>query len=316
MVTGMDTSAVDLLQEIVEICDEHECGLFLAGTSPNLRSILLYAGVARTRTTSYIGDLETALAKAEDGLLSTVLHREEKAMAEAERRRRNRSESSAEDGFLYALRNIDEQHGLNVAQELKDFQAHTVPVELNQGEFLVRDPIHSGVYFVETGLLRVRHPTSHSTASLTARQFRPTLGTMNIPTLSIGALDARGRTVGSQRAALSDMNAEQTEQRFRLASIGTGWVIGSVEASGGLHSSAIHVAMTTSRLHHLPYQSIQEMETSNPTLSMNLYKLLSLLSTKRQEKTIQQLDQFVKIMNAPIPRLRGGKRELAKLQIS
>lgn len=48
------------------------------------------------------------------------------------------------------------------------------------------------------------------------------------------------------------------------------------------------------------------MEQTNPTLSMHLYKLMSFLATKRQETTLQQLDQFMKILNAIVPRLKGG----------
>jgi hypothetical protein len=68
------------------------------------------------------------------------------------------------------------------------------------------------------------------------------------------------------------------------------------------------------RLHHLPQSAIRQVETTNPTLSMHLYKLLSHLSAKRQEMTIRQLGQFVRILNAPTPRLRGGKSEMAKVQ--
>jgi hypothetical protein len=69
------------------------------------------------------------------------------------------------------------------------------------------------------------------------------------------------------------------------------------------------------RLHHLPSSAIQQAETTNPALTMHLYKLLSHLSAKRQKMTIRQLGQFLRILNAPTPRLRGGgKSEIAELQ--
>jgi len=76
----------------------------------------------------------------------------------------------------------------------------------------------------------------------------------------------------------------------------------------------IYYIVSDVRLHHLPYDTIQQAEKSNPTLTMHLYKLLSHLSAKRQVMTIRQLGQFVRILNAPTPHLRGGKSELAKLQ--
>ena len=57
--------------------------------------------------------------------------------------------------------------------------------------------------------------------------------------------------------------------------------------------------VTPCRLHHLHYNSMKQIEQSNPKLMMNLYKLMSSVSLKRQEMTIAQLAQFVSIMNPP-----------------
>lgn len=46
---------------------------------------------------------------------------------------------------------------------------------------------------------------------------------------------------------------------------------------------------------------MKQIEKSNPKLMMNLYKLMSSVSLKRQEMTIAQLAQFVSIMNSPSP---------------
>ena len=140
------------------------------------------------------------------------------------------------------------------------------------------------------------------------------------PNLSIGHLNARGLTLGRNNAAWKRQSSSRPadpDRPFRLARVGPGWLIGSIEAATNREEhrhAGVYLAVTDCRLHFLPYRVVRWMEEENPQLSMNLYKLMSLLATKRQEATIRQLDQFVTIMNAPTPRLRGGKRELAKLQ--
>jgi hypothetical protein len=44
---------------------------------------------------------------------------------------------------------------------------------------------------------------------------------------------------------------------------------------------------------------MKHIEQSDPKLMMNLYKLMSNVSLKRQEMTIGQLAQFVSIMHSP-----------------
>ena len=67
-----------------------------------------------------------------------------------------------DDGFVYALQKIDEQHLLNTAQELAGLQSYTTLVELLPGDVLVREA-DSGLFFVETGLLRVQWTAGNST---------------------------------------------------------------------------------------------------------------------------------------------------------
>lgn len=75
MVTGLDTSAVDVFSEIRKLCKENECKLFMAGMSPNLRTILALGGFApdkgerSKRNLRFFGSLDSALGKAEDMLL-------------------------------------------------------------------------------------------------------------------------------------------------------------------------------------------------------------------------------------------------------
>ena len=111
IVTGMDTSAVDLMREIAALCTANNCSLYLVGLSRDLRRTLEFGGVDASRSLSYQPDLESALSKAEDRLLKHVLHIEELDVQQANSRRRARTLSNVEDGFMYALSRIDEQVG-------------------------------------------------------------------------------------------------------------------------------------------------------------------------------------------------------------
>ena len=126
--------------------------------------------------------------------------------------------------------------------------------------------------------------------------------------VSLGHLTARSSSVGRQDNIIKERRSRQhDEQAFRLARIGQGWVIGSIEtSSGGFAKPGVHLAMAPCRLHHLRRSKIIEAEQKDPRTMLNLYKLMSLLSSKRQEKTIEQLGQFFHILTAPVPRLRGG----------
>lgn len=110
IVTGMDTSAVDLLRETITLCKSNRCQLFLSGMSPTLRSNLVYAGIKPDGKTFFFQpDLETSIGKAEDGLLTKVFHVVQQDEQDAGVRRRARAMSIFDNGFLYALKKIDEQ---------------------------------------------------------------------------------------------------------------------------------------------------------------------------------------------------------------
>lgn len=331
MVSGMDTAAIDLFRDIVALCADHDCKLFLSGLNVNLQSMLTFAGIERKdRTTSFILDLETALARAEDGLLSNVIHVEELITSESERRERLMSidRGLVEEGFVYALRKIDEQHGLSVTPLLESLSTLATLIELEPNEVLPRDPRNPGIYFVETGILKLRHASGINTTTTSAAgsSFSSMQWQRHDSTVSIGHMDARrnnGGPLSARRASsATETNATTAPRRlqadhhptFRLARIGQGWVIGNLDASSNESYQGLFVSVTRSRLHFLPVASVKELEVIKPCLAMHLYKLMSVLASKRQDATIQQLDQFIKILNAPTPRLRGGKRELVKLQ--
>jgi hypothetical protein len=110
IVSGMDTSAVDVFAEIIAICKANQCVVFMAGLSPNLKSILYHGGVKQDfGRTRYFPDLESALGKAEDSLLVSIAKLEEHDLHEASIRTRKRLMTEDDTGFLHALRQIDEQ---------------------------------------------------------------------------------------------------------------------------------------------------------------------------------------------------------------
>ena len=317
MVSGMDTSAVDIIREIIDLCQTDHCKLFVAGLKPSIKASLMYAGikpsfVARKRSWVYANDMEAALAKAEDELLSSVFHLEEKVEIESNLRHEHWLQEEVNDGFSYALQKLDERHGLNTCQDLKGFQPFTYSIDLKPGGVLVRDPTtnNHGLYFVETGLMKVQWSQANTIARLP-------YSTMDVVQDSIGHLDARSRTMGREAAMLKESMREHpnvTEQGFRLARIGQGWIIGGIELANGMNRPGVHIAISTCRLHHLPYSAIQMAERENPLLAMSLYKILSHLAIKRQEMTIEHLGQHLHILHSPVPRLRGGKKAMAELQ--
>jgi len=211
------------------------------------------------------------------------------------------------------------QHGLDTLHDLSELSRYVTSIDLNANEVLPwEDETHHGLFFIEYGQLRIEHNNSdpYTTTTLNNRTFPATRG--NHPAaaasaaaasasavLTIGHLNARSAgallkaaphvTTTTSIRGLGDL----TEQNFRLARVGPGWVVGMIEECSGLRRSGVYVSVNCCRLHHLPYESMKEIESSDPRLMMNLYKLMSSVSLKRQEMTIGQLAQFVSIMNSP-----------------
>jgi CRP-like cAMP-binding protein len=309
IVSGIDTSAIDLLREAVTLCKNNHCRLFISGMSHSLRSSVVYAGVKSDATFSFQPDLEAALGKAEDGILDSVFHVKEQTEHDVGVRRRERALSSADFGFRYALDKIDEQHGLNYASELSKLEQYTKVVELKPGESLFQDEGGSvleedrGFFFIEDGLMTIeRDPSqaSRNTMSLRA-QYAPEEKTPRMTRVdSIGHLNARAPTRGKEDAKMKQLRrSERGLQNFRLARIGSGWVVGTIEGASGLKNSGVHVAITECRLHLLPFARVKEIEKTDPGLILSLFKLCSHLSARRQELTIEQLTQYMTIMNSP-----------------
>ena len=79
------------------------------------------------------------------------------------------------------------------------------------------------------------------------------------------------------------------------------WVIGSISDIMGQDIPGTYTALTPCRVHHLPFESIEDLEVENPVLVLHLYKLLSHLAARRQEMTIGQLATLRSIMSATAP---------------
>lgn len=164
LVSSMDTSSVDVFSSIIKRCHREKCQIYISGLSSRLKHILKLSGVSPScdkKTSPYSSlryppSLEAALSKAEDGILRT-----ENLVEETERiRTMSRSRfNTGESGFLYALRQIDIQHGLGVESTLKRLEKYTQVIELKAGESLYHNPDGTpqdrshvgGLYFIEYG---------------------------------------------------------------------------------------------------------------------------------------------------------------------
>lgn len=111
LVTGMDTSTVDVFADIKHLCASHNCTLLMAGMAPGLRATLALSGVKpdtgnrSTRQLRFFASLDTALGKAEDNLLEAEFPEKEISSIAARQRRL----SQGDHGFRTALRHIDEE---------------------------------------------------------------------------------------------------------------------------------------------------------------------------------------------------------------
>ena len=124
---------------------------------------------------------------------------------------------------------------------------------------------------------------------------------------SIGHLRVRTATIGRESALLKHARTfrECSEQShtIRLARIGPGFVVGSLEAclSSFNYRHGIHTAVTPCRLHLLSHEAIRDIEQENPSLAIALYKMMSWISAKRQASTIDQLGTLQAIMESLAP---------------
>ena len=220
IVTGIDTSAVDVMSEISALCKANACCLLLSGIPLTVKPALIAGGLTPSRKNPhvfYMDDLDSSLGKAEDDLLKLVAQNEERIIQDGKRQRHQRITSMIDNGLRYALRKIDEQHDVGFAKHLTELEKYAVPLELEPGELLNEtgsECLQRGLYFIESGLIkcsvdasasltRGRQQASHFGAGLIRRNDK-----------SIGQLNARSETLARNAAILKSKS--QFEQTFRL----------------------------------------------------------------------------------------------------
>lgn len=131
LVTGMDTSTVDVFSEIRNLCSGSNCKLFMAGMSPNIRSILALGGftpdvgVRSKRRLRFFASLDAALGKAEDMLLEAHYDSVQTDQAPSRPGMRRLVRRSA-SGFRKALRHIDTEVRTMILLSKRNFESAQV----------------------------------------------------------------------------------------------------------------------------------------------------------------------------------------------
>lgn len=191
-------------------------------------------------------------------------------------------------GFQIALKEIDDQHGQQFAQDLAELEAYVTPLHLEPGDRLFEcdggfvEDCDRGLFFIESGMLNIQRD-----AGMTLGEGRSTISRSR-SALTLNQRHARLGTLGRNTAAAKVTTRVMDSQYFRLARFGPGWVVGDIECLGLLRNRGVHIAVSTCRLHHLSPAKIARLESENPVLMLRLYKMLSFLMAHRQETTISQ----------------------------
>jgi hypothetical protein len=152
LVTGMDTSAVDAFKDILAVCINNDCKLFLSGVSPNLQRVMKMVGLhpedvamRSQRKLRFFADLDMAIGKAEDVLIDIYSFEEEFTLPYEVQKR---------DGFYQALYHIDVQHNVKLATELYDLREYATILDLVPGDELYEENNDErGLFFIEYGIL-------------------------------------------------------------------------------------------------------------------------------------------------------------------
>lgn len=322
IVTGIDTSAVDVMGEISALCKANSCCLLLSGIPLTVKPALIAGGLTPSRQNPHLffmDDLDASLGKAEDDLLKLVGRNEERLIQLGKKQRHQRITSMIDNGLRYALRKIDEQHQLSFANKLGELEKYAVPKELEPGE-LLNEPgseyLERGLYFIESGLIKC---SVDANASLTRGRQRS--GQMGVELLkrndmSIGQMNARSATLARNAAMIKSSprhNLSQFENTFRLGRFGPGWVIGTLSEFTGQDIPGAYSCVTPCRVHHLSFDAIEELEIEQPVLILNLYKMLAHIMARRQEMTIGQLSTFKSIMSSNVQSKPPSRRSIISI---
>jgi hypothetical protein len=230
LITGMDTSSVDVFMDVWRMCKTNDCKLYVCGLSPRLKKTFARGGMIpdtkgpkKSRSLLYLSDLDNGLGKAEDILIHLK-------MGEFAIQSLFHLEKKGASGFHVALQKIDRLHGLEMSKGLLGLEPYTRSVTLSEGQILfekdggvISEEDH-GLFFIEVGMIRVEDDSSGRTNTRTggSTRWNNSLGS-NANTLrgKHARLDAAarqaalGKSVGGM--AISQSNS------MRIATAGPGW---------------------------------------------------------------------------------------------
>eukprot|EP00539_Tryblionella_compressa_P008608 CAMPEP_0178766332 /NCGR_PEP_ID=MMETSP0744-20121128/18999_1 /TAXON_ID=913974 /ORGANISM="Nitzschia punctata, Strain CCMP561" /LENGTH=357 /DNA_ID=CAMNT_0020422029 /DNA_START=22 /DNA_END=1095 /DNA_ORIENTATION=- len=328
LITGMDTSTVDIFGEVRELCKKNDCKLYLCGLSPRQKKAFAKAGIKpdkglprSKRTFLFFSDLDSGLGKAED-----VLIQEEMETSDVLHFTQPFAGSEAVSGFHVALRHIDELHCTEFANGLLDLEPYTKSLELSEGQFLFEKDGRGGIvgekdhglFFIERGMVRVDKDNSDMTLTRT-RSYMGTSAMMKLANdNTLKGQHARLGTI-ARRSALAKRLAGggQTNPSYRSARMGPGWVIGIYEFASGQPPIGVFRAITPSRLHYIPFSTIHELEETHPILAIRLYKLVSHMMVRKENNTVSQLTTLHNILSSPahskpFPRSTAALRSIGR----
>lgn len=335
LVTGMDTSSVDVFKDILNLTSSRDCKLFLAGLSRGLIQTMALSGLKAdkankrsARKLRFFLDLDAAVGKSEDMLLQQ----------EGFEDQLSHPAFLGNRGFEQCLVHIDKQHSVSFAKDLKGLSKYTTKVTLEPGQILYEDvQADHGLFFIEHGILKVERDVD---ATLTRKGNGDTLSrNATNHWASLNHVNARGSEMAEQIAKAKANSQAWHQPKFRVARIGPGWVIGAGEILSQTILEGVRIAgkyflicyqtccaliqcfwsheslskVSKCELHHISFDTIKEIEKTDPVLILNLYKLLSCLMAKRQSVTINQLATLHSIMSSPAQKLPTGRSSVSLL---
>ena len=85
---------------------------------------------------------------------------------------------------------------------------------------------------------------------------------------------------------------------------------GTISEFTGQDIPGAYQCVTPCRVHHLTFDTIEELEVEKPALILNLYKMLAHLMARRQEMTIGQLSTFKTIMSSNVQTKPPSRRSI------
>ena len=111
---------------------------------------------------------------------------------------------------------------------------------------------HHGLYFIEYGQLRLEHSSDYTTNKTFPSRHVPakfgalsSVGLNPLSNTSISHLNARSTVIDHQVVPEKKTNEPHdllTEQHFRLARIGPGWVVGMIEECSGMRRAGVYIS--------------------------------------------------------------------------